>query len=150
MLLKTHLAITIFAILFFIQNIENKFIFVFVALISTFIPDIDSRYSSFGRKKINRIFQFFTQHRGVTHSFVFLFILTFVLALVWPIGALGFFLGYGLHLFADSFTPDGIKPFYPFFKVKSKGRILTGGRTEIFLFFIFVILDVSMFFVKIF
>jgi membrane-bound metal-dependent hydrolase YbcI (DUF457 family) len=60
--------------------------------------------------------------------------------------ALGFFLGYGLHLISDSFTKEGITPFYPFFsKVKSKGKISTGGKFEILVFVGFLILDISLF-----
>lgn len=149
MLLKTHLAITIFGILALINNVNNKFAFVAVALIATFIPDVDSRYSSVGRKRINRILQFFTRHRGITHSFVFLILITFGILLFSNVIALGFFLGYGLHLFADSFTKDGIKPFYPFFpKLKSSGGISTGGRIEIFIFILFVVLDLVLAFGK--
>ena len=150
MLIRTHLAITIFAILLLISNVEYKLVFVLVALIATFIPDIDSRYSSLGRKKINRILQFFTKHRGITHSFLFLIFLTLVFLYFVPIIALGFFLGYGLHLFADSFTPDGITPFHPIYKKKSKGKVLTGSRLEIGLFVGFVISDVALVLTKLF
>ncbi len=116
MLIKTHLSITIFFILFFINSVEHKLVFVVVALIATYLPDVDSRYSTLGRKKINRILQWFTKHRGMIHSFSFLLTITLFLVLFVPVVALGFFLGYGLHLFADSFTKDGIKPFYPWKK----------------------------------
>ncbi len=145
MLLRTHLIITIFAILLLISKIENKLVFVIVALIATYIPDIDSRYSTLGRKKINRVLQFFTKHRGITHSFIFLILITFGLVLVFPIISLGFFLGYSLHLFADSFTKEGIQPFYPFSKLKSKGRIATGGKVEVSLMVLFLIFDLVFF-----
>lgn len=149
MLLKTHLAITVFGILIFLNNVNSKFIFVVVTILATFIPDIDSRYSKLGQKKINRILQFFTRHRGITHSFVFLILITVGILLFSNAVALGFFLGYGLHLFADSFTPDGIKPFYPFFpKLKSSGRVATGGRVEIIVFVVFIILDIVLLFGK--
>ncbi len=145
MLLKTHLAITIFGILILINSVNHKIAFVVVALLATFIPDIDSRYSSIGRKKINRILQFFTKHRGITHSFVFLFLITIGILIFSNVVALGFFLGYGLHLFADSFTKDGIKVFYPFFpKLKSSGRISTGGKIEIVIFVLFLIFDLLL------
>jgi len=137
MLIKTHLVITVFFILLLISAVEHKLIFVVVALLATYIPDIDSRYSTLGRKRINRILQWFTRHRGMIHSFTFLLTITLFLVLFWPIIALGFFLGYGLHLFADSFTVSGIRPFYPY-KGKSCGGIKTGGVVEkgIFMFFI--------------
>lgn len=149
MLIRTHIAITIFAVLLLISSVEHKLVFVLVALAATFIPDIDSRYSSIGRKRINRILQFFTRHRGITHSFVFLILLTFIFLWILPVVALGFFLGYGLHLFADSFTPEGIAPFHPIYRGKSKGKISTGGKLEVGLFVGFVIADVGLIFNRI-
>jgi len=148
MLLKTHLAISILAILLLVSKVEHQLIFIIVTLIATFIPDIDSRFSDIGRKKISRILQFFTKHRGITHSFVFLIIITGILVFVFPIIALGFFLGYGLHLFADSFTKEGITPFHPFSKIKATGGIVTGGKTELGVLFILVKLNGIIIFVK--
>ncbi len=138
MLIKTHLAITAFAVLAFISSAEHKLVFSLVAMASAFIPDIDSRFSVIGRPKIARILQFFTKHRGITHSFTFLLMASVPLALFFPVIALPFFLGYGLHLFADSLTKDGIIPFYPYRK-KSSWIIRTGGRTEAALFVFFII-----------
>jgi inner membrane protein len=140
MLIKTHLAITLLFILAFLSKVEHQIVFVVVALVATFIPDIDSRYSTIGKNKINRIFQFLTKHRGVIHSFTFLIVLTLVFLFFVPIIAFPFFLGYGLHLVADSFTIEGIQPFYPI-KAKSHGILETGGRTEFFILVAFVIID---------
>ncbi len=145
MLLRTHLTITIFFILIFLFSVEHKIVFVLVALFATFLPDMDTRFSVIGKKKILRIFQFFTKHRGMIHSFTFLISVTIILVLFFPILSFGFFLGYGLHLLADSFTIMGIKPFYPL-KSKSCGKIKTGGRIETIVFVIFVILDVGLIF----
>jgi len=147
MLAKTTLAVTLFFILLFISSIENKIIFVLIALISTFIADIDSKYSTLGKKKTFRILQFFTKHRGIIHSFTFVFLVTLVFVLFFPIIALPFFLGYCVHLFLDSFTIHGITPFYPL-KMKYKGKITTGGKAETTIFVIFIILDVLLFFFK--
>lgn len=148
MLLKTHLAITLFFVLILLDSVESKLVFAIVAVVATYLPDVDSRYSTLGRKKINRILQWFTKHRGVIHSYTFLLAITLFFALFFPIVALGFFLGYGLHLFADSFTRDGIRPFYPS-RAVSKGRLRTGGKTEIGILVTFVILDVMLLFVQI-
>jgi inner membrane protein len=148
MLIKTHIAITVFGILLLILSVEHKIIFILVALIATFIPDIDSRYSVMGKKKINRILQFFTKHRGITHSFVFLIVITLIFLYFIPVVALGFFLGYGLHLFADSFTKNGITPFHPFSKKKSEGFISTGRKFEKFIFICFIILNVILLWIK--
>jgi membrane-bound metal-dependent hydrolase YbcI (DUF457 family) len=148
MLIRTHIAITVFGILLLIMNVEHKIIFVVVALLATFLPDVDSRYSVIGKRKLNRILQFFTKHRGITHSFVFLILITLILLFVLPVVALGFFLGYGLHLFADSFTKSGITPFHPFSKKKTSGFIVTGKKFEKFVFLGFLILDAILFWTK--
>jgi membrane-bound metal-dependent hydrolase YbcI (DUF457 family) len=143
MLLKIHLAITLFFVLVFLSSVENKIIFIIIAVFATYLPDIDSRYSKIGRKKITRILNWFTKHRGIIHSFSFLLIIIIFLVLFFPVAAFGFFLGYGLHLFADSFTPAGIRPFYPSKKI-SKGKIRTGGIIERGVLIAFVILDLIL------
>ena len=138
MLLKTHIAITFFAILFFISSVEYKISFVLITFIATFIPDLDTPFSKVGNHLILRPFQLFFRHRGLIHSFTFLFLITLFLVLFAPILAFGFFLGYGLHLFADSFTVEGIQVFYPIRK-KVFWRIRTGGKTEMTIFVIFLL-----------
>ena len=49
MLLKTHVTITVFAILIFISAVEYKISFVCMALIATLIPDLDSSFSFLGK-----------------------------------------------------------------------------------------------------
>jgi len=140
MLARTHLLITLFFVLLFISNVEHKISFVVMALIATFIPDVDSKFSAIGKYKILRAFQFFVKHRDIIHSFSFLIFITLFFILFFPVIALPFFLGYGLHLFADSFTVTGIKPFYPF-KKKSSWKIRTGGKTETIVFLCFLFFD---------
>ncbi|MBT4258000.1 metal-dependent hydrolase [archaeon] len=148
MLLRTHFAISVFAILIFISSVESKLVFVLITLFATLLPDIDSRFSTIGRRKVARILQFFTRHRGVIHSYTFLLVLTFILILIWPVLGFGFFLGYSLHLFADSFTIEGIKPFHPS-KYKSKGFIKTGGKSEMVFFLVFVFLSAILLLLKV-
>jgi membrane-bound metal-dependent hydrolase YbcI (DUF457 family) len=148
MLLKTHYSITAFFVLLLMPAVEHKIIFVVTALIATQLPDVDARYSKLGSKKIARILQWFTKHRGMIHSFTFLLSLTIVVALLFPMAAFGFFLGYGLHLFVDSFTPDGIRPFYPS-KKTSSWKIRTGGKIEKVILCIFIIADVVLFFKRV-
>jgi inner membrane protein len=149
MLLRTHLAISIFFILLVFPLIEHKLVFVLVTIIATYIPDIDSRYSKLGRKKIFRVLQWMSKHRGMIHSFTFLLTITVFLVLFVPVLAFGFFLGYGLHLLADSFTIAGIQPFYPF-KNKSCGIIRTGKRIEVGVFVGFIIGAVGLILGRIF
>ena len=146
-MIKTHVAIVLFAVLVFLPSVEYKFLFVLLALITTFIPDIDSAYSTLGRKPLSGFFQLFVKHRGFIHSFTFLFLIILFFLLVWPVGALGFFLGYSLHLFADSFTVEGIKPFYPFSK-KITGRLKTGSLVETSIFVGFVIASFFMLIIR--
>ncbi len=143
MLTRTHLAITLFFVLIFISYIENKAVFVVVAFLATLIPDIDSKYSKSGNKKTFRLLQFFVNHRGFFHSYIFLLLITLFFALFIPVLAFAFFLGYSVHLFTDSFTKKGIQPFYPYKKTLS-GSIRTGGRIEIIVFTFFVLADLFL------
>jgi inner membrane protein len=143
MLTRTHLVISIFFILLFISYVENKFVFVFVVLFATLLVDIDSKYSRLGRKKIFRPLQFFIRHRTVFHSFIFLILITLFFVWVFPVLAFPFFLGYSVHLFADSFTVKGIKPFYPWKKL-IYGKLRTGSRMEMVIFVCFLILDILL------
>ena len=66
----------------------------------------------------------------------------------WLILAFGFFIGYGLHLFVDSFTIDGIQPFYPA-KRKISGKLRVGRITETGIFVFFVFADVVLLIIRI-
>jgi len=143
MLLRTHLAIIVAALLLFLPHINNKIIFIFVALIATMLPDIDTGFSTIGKMQGFRFLQFFVRHRGFIHSFTFCIIVSIILAIFWPVASLGFFLGYGLHLFIDSFTKDGIQPFWPY-KKTSSWHFKTGSLVETTLFVFFILLDIFL------
>jgi len=143
MLIRTHLAITAFFILLFLQHVSNQILFVIAALIATFIPDIDSGFSTLGKKGIFKILQVITKHRGIIHSFTFCLLISLILAIFFPLFAFAFFLGYALHLIADSFTQEGITPFWPYSKT-SAGIIRTGGRIETSFFLSMIILDLIL------
>lgn len=147
MLIKTHLAIGIFGILLLLPFVEGKLIFIIITLIATLLPDIDSAYSILGQKKMFMFLQFFVKHRGILHSFTFLTLLTIIFLFFVPQIALGFFLGYSIHLFADSFTKDGIVLFYPF-KAKSSWKIKTGGKIETVVLVIFLMIDILLILVR--
>jgi membrane-bound metal-dependent hydrolase YbcI (DUF457 family) len=141
MMFKTHLAIGVFAVVLFFPIVNHPLIFVPVVLIASILPDIDSGFSTLGRKGIFRPLQMMTKHRGLFHSFTFAIIVALALAFYFPIFAFSFFLGYALHLLADSWTIDGIKPFWPM-KAVLKGHVKTGGVIEETVFIVFGILDV--------
>lgn len=143
MLIKTHLAITLFFVLLLLPFVSYKIIFIAVSLLATYIPDIDLSSSKLGRKIIFRPLQFFVKHRGFFHSFTFLFLITFIFLMIIPRIALGFFVGYASHLFADSLTLSGITPFFPW-KKKISGALRTGSNTERILFFILLVVDILL------
>ena len=142
------MAFAVLMILLFLEHINNKFIFIGMVLIATILPDLDSGFSSYGRHLIFRPLQWFTKHRGVIHSFSFCILISILLAIFWPIASLGFFVGYSIHLVCDSFTKEGIQPFWPL-KSKSYGFITSGGRIEESLFFSLIFIDIILFFIVI-
>lgn len=143
MMARTHVLISLFFALLLLPEDSGKFLFVFVSIISSFLPDIDSKFSNIGKNKSFRIFQLFLKHRGILHSFLFLFLAVFLLFVFFPLLALPFLLGYGLHLIADSLTVSGIKLFYPFGR-RFSGFIRTDGRIETTLFLGFLIGDIYL------
>ena len=143
------MAITVFAILIFIPNIDYPIYFAAVALLACMLVDIDSYYSYVGNVAIFRPLQIFTKHRGMIHSITLAVILSILLLFLSPKIALPFFVGYGLHVFVDSFTLEGVMPFWPY-KGESKGIMHTGKHSESVIFFFFVLLDLFMAFVVFF
>jgi inner membrane protein len=133
MLLKTHLAFGILMIALFINHVNNKLIFVIMVLLATIILDLDTANSSAGKHWIFKPLQIFVRHRGVIHSFTTGVVLSVILAVFWPVTSLGFFIGYSVHLLTDSFTKEGIQPFWPL-KYRTSGFIKTGGKIEESLF----------------
>lgn len=145
MLLRTHVMLALLFVIIFFNHVGNKWVFAVMVLVVTVVPDLDSGFSSYGRHLIFRPLQFFVRHRGIIHSFTIAFILSVLIAVWWPVASFGFFLGYCVHLFADSFTKDGIYPFWPL-KWKSNGVLKSGGRFEESLFLGLIVLDGVLFF----
>lgn len=139
MLNKTHLAIGVFFMLFFLHKVVYVWTYVIVFLIATMLPNI----ASLRGFKIRGQDKTAVKRRGVFHSFTFCFVITFLLAWFYPAAAFPFFLGYGVHLLTDSWTVEGIKPFWPL-KYESKGRIKRGGSVEQMVFYIFTVADVIL------
>jgi len=144
MMLRTHLAIVILFIILFLPHVSSKFLFVIIALLATIVPDIDTGFSTIGKYKVLRILQVFVKHRGFFHSLTFCILISIIFAFFLPVLSFGFFLGYAIHLFADSFTQEGITPFWPYKKVSS-WHFRTGGRVETTLFIFFLLLDLLLF-----
>lgn len=141
--MRTHLALGAAVGLFLLPQVNSKWIFFPVVLVASLLPDIDSGFSSAGRNIFSRVLQFFVKHRGFVHSLTLASAISLVFAFFVPVLALPFFLGYSFHLLADSFTVEGIRPFWPF-KSVVKGRIRAGGRVEDGIFVVFLLLDVLL------
>src|SRR3989338_1668484 len=95
-------------------------------------------HSFLGRKKLFRPLQWFVKHRGFFHSLIFCILVAGIFAFYYPIFALPFFLGYGGHLLLDSFTDNGIRPFWPL-KKEIKGFIKTNGNVEKGIFYFLIL-----------
>jgi len=140
---RTHLVFGILIGLFFLKafNIPSPWLFMFVVAIGASLPDIDMHKSNVGglMKPLARIINLFLGHRGLIHSVLMAFILHFLFWMFFGLNYAGaIFIGYTSHLFLDAFTPQGIRPFWPF-RVKLNGIIKSGGLIEIILFFLFLI-----------
>jgi len=144
MLLYTHLAATILAIIAFWPSVHSQLVFLVVALLATLLPDIDTPGSKIGGLFPAKVLRLFTRHRGVLHSLTFVIIISVIFAFVIPVIALGFFVGYSSHLILDSFTIEGIMPFWPYKKVVS-WHVKTGGKRETIFFGVIVIFIVLVF-----
>ncbi len=140
MIWKTHFAIGFAAALYFSTRVNRPLIFIPIVLLASLLPDIDSGFSKLGKKPIFRPVQMASSHRGIFHSYTFCIAASIIIAFFYPVLALPFFLGYSFHLFADSFTPQGIRPFWPL-KSTSSGLVAAGGRIDKTIFYIFVIID---------
>ena len=146
MLFKTHAAIGIFLILFFLPliNQDIKLLFAGIVLFSSFLPDIDMSKSFLGKYKILRPIQWIVSHRGIFHSFSFAGIVAILLGFYIPSISFAFFLGYSGHLIADSLTVEGIRPFWPK-KEEIRWKLRTGGKREIVIFYTLMIVNVFLF-----
>jgi len=143
MIWKTHVAIGLAVALYFAGKVTSPLLFVPVVLFASLFPDIDSGFSYLGRKPIFKPVQMVSSHRGIIHSYTMAIILSAALAFFYPILALPFFLGYSFHLFADSFTSQGIRPFWPL-KAMSTGAVTVGGKIDKTLFYTFVFIDLVL------
>lgn len=144
MMIKTHIAIGLVAALLLLTRIENKLVFLPVVLLASALPDIDTGHSSVGSKWYLKPMQFFTMHRGMMHSLTVCIVVSLAFAFYIPVLALPFFLGYSLHLVGDSFTIDGIRPFWPL-KKEVEGGIRTGGIFEAGVYYSAILLSIALF-----
>ena len=129
MMVRTHVVLALAFGLALVPYTTHRLSFIPLVILATLLPDIDCTQSYLGRHWIWRPLQWCTRHRGLLHSLTFCLIVTSVLALFIPVFALPFFLGYSLHLFADSLTVEGIHLWWPR-GGEVRGSIRTGGHVE--------------------
>jgi len=142
MLIKTHLVFAVLAYLFLFEYIDNKVVFLLALLVATVFVDIDSRNSRIGKHWYLRPLQWIVKHRGIFHTLLFAFGLSFLIYFFSHSAGLGFLLGYVLHLLLDCFTVSGVRLFSPFSRIKIGFFIKTGGLIEQILFVLALLFDV--------
>lgn len=147
MMRRTHTILAVLFILIFIPYMEHKITFVFVTLLASLIPDIDTAYSAAGRFWGFRIFQIFVKHRGIIHSFSLCIVVSIVLSFLIPMLAFPFFLGYSAHLLLDSLTLEGIQPLWPL-KKRASWFIRTNSGIEKGIFYSFIFVSILIFLFK--
>ncbi|MBN1175292.1 metal-dependent hydrolase [Candidatus Woesearchaeota archaeon] len=129
MLGRTHLAAAVFlAVLFFsiysYDSITNVFL-LFLFVIGSLFPDVDSARSILGRKI--KIISFIFKHRGFFHSIFALVLFSLLLGLLFkPIAGIVFASGFTLHIVMDAITKEGIH----ILGFKIQGPIKVGSITE--------------------
>jgi membrane-bound metal-dependent hydrolase YbcI (DUF457 family) len=141
---KIHLLIGFFVAIFFLPDVNNKLVFFPVVMIASLIPDLDSLIAPKKDYKILKPLKS-KSYKDFMHSYTLCIILSALLAFFYPILALPFFIGYSFHLFFDSLTVPGTTPFWPL-KIKSKGFIVPGGKTEKIITFILGFLSILFIF----
>ena len=143
MMLKTHLVVCFAFLLFLIDKVANEFLFLIVGMFATLLPDIDCVSSYLGNRWYVRPVQWFTSHRGLLHSLSFCIFLSLIVSLFLPKLAFPFFLGYGIHLLLDSFTVEGIRPFWPI-KSEVSGLVSSGGSVDEGVFICFSLISIIL------
>lgn len=143
MLWRTHLVIALAVALLLLPYVTHKILFIPIILLASFLPDIDAPNSNIGGRMIFKPLHWVFSHRGFIHSYTLCALVSLLFAFFYPQFALPFFLGYSSHLIADSFTIEGILPFWPI-KQRVSGIVRTGGLLEKQIFIIFIIANAAL------
>ena len=146
----THLLVAVvFALLFAPFFSFGKYtLFFTIFLFAALLPDIDHPGSLLGKRlwPLSSLLSLFFGHRGFLHSIfiplAFLFLGWYFHILWIGIALAG---GYMSHLFADSLTVSGIKPFGVGPKVM--GFIRTGGLLEFFFMILLLVFLLWLFWI---
>ena len=137
---RSHLVFGIF--LYFVSDFyfefNDKIILFLLFLVMSIFADIDIHTSFIGHKfKIVSYFtEFIFQHRGIMHS---LWVAVVFYLLLKPLGYGIAVIGYIGHLFLDALNKQGVRLFWPFFRVR--GVFACGKIVDAIIFIIFLGLD---------
>lgn len=147
MMYYTHIAFGLLLSLLYMEYfpVENKTVFILIAILFSIFPDIDYPKSKIGRKQktISFLLKFLFGHRGMIHS-IWIPVLLFSVLLLFNINiivGIAVLIGYLSHLFLDMLTNEGIRPFYPLYGRRIRGFIRTNSLFEIIIFLAIVSLD---------
>ncbi|MCF7798741.1 metal-dependent hydrolase, partial [Candidatus Woesearchaeota archaeon] len=111
----------------FVDTILHSFIVLFLAVVGSLLPDIDTTTSLLGRRV--KIIGFLFKHRGFFHSLLFAFLITLIVVeLSSPVFGMAFGLGVFSHLLLDAITKEGLS-FWPI-PLHIKGYIRVGSFIE--------------------
>lgn len=135
MLFRTHFAVGLFTGFLAFFALNNSILAFLTATFASILPDIDSTSSVLGNRFWLKPMHWIIKHRGIFHSLTFCVALSYPIALFHPTIAFAFFIGYASHLLIDSFTVEGVVPFWPL-GYKTEGIITTGGKIDSGLFWI--------------
>jgi inner membrane protein len=147
MLFRTHFVFVVLVYLAIWNFLEiavyGKIVFGIFLFLATIFVDIDSTKSKLGSYWIFRPLQLFFSHRGMIHSLLMAVILSFILFIFDKNAGVGFFVGYMLHLFLDTFTKRGVFLFWPLLdkKIVLVG-LNSGGLVEEILFVLALLADI--------
>ncbi|MDD4877739.1 MAG: metal-dependent hydrolase [Candidatus Nanoarchaeia archaeon] len=147
MMFKTHLAIGALAgiTLFHYYIPEHPFLFAFIFLFASILPDIDTTKSVIGKRlwPVSSFLSIFTRHRGFFHT-IWIPLAAFGIGFYFNIGLFAAFtMGYLVHLLSDAMTSEGISLFSPVLKRRTKGFIKTGSALE-YVFLVFVCVGIGL------
>ncbi len=120
-----------------------------LTVLGTVIPDMDSSFSKISSLTRNgKMRNNLLKHRGFLHTFTSAVIIYATYFLISGNNAiLPFIFGYCLHIFLDSFTAAGVKPFAPFIKTKirlGRGKIKTRSTQDKVLGIIFLCISITI------
>lgn len=113
---RTHAAIGIAVAIPVIKYLDLSYVSMAGAIVGSVAPDWDLYLG--------------IKHRTITHSLLFLLISSVLVGIFNIDMAILWFIAYGLHLIADSFTKMGVPFFYPFIKERYGAKLIYASGAE--------------------